>query len=63
MSKNNIHYGLSAEQRGRRNRFGEKDYEYRVVMFRLRCLREPGSVDFGDEGLKKWVAGSLSDLS
>ena len=45
MSKNCIRYGLSAEQRGRRNRSGEEKCELSVAVFRLRCLRDSESED------------------
>lgn len=45
MSKNHVYYGLSAKQRGRKDRLAEKDGELSVVMLGLRCLRDPGSED------------------
>lgn len=45
MSENHVYYGLSAEQRGKKDRLAEKGGELSVVMLGLRCLRDPGGED------------------
>lgn len=45
MDRSGITSIMNCQQRERRNGFGEKDCEFSVVMFTLRCLRTPGSED------------------